>query len=300
MHQNSPRGARKIAYCLRQLWSPVSWCLQFQQVEIFWLSNPSGVSSQGQTLTNTLTTTNFIHIHSCSSVFKFVLPGSWHQKVHMSCYIYILVKTFTCEMWQTYNLYHVVHGCSGYWNALIIHLCVITVNINFPVSYWRIKFVEKLVISLSSISWYKGNFFPYHFVCTKQDTLRHPIFSQNSVNLRLSCIFHRGTDEGIWWEFKDKFCQFFIIKTCCGYSLESPQFLWRNTQDCHQIPSSVPLWKIHESRKMTAFSKVEQMRVFSDNLGIIFVRSPQGDSNEYTQHMIWWRNKQNYPLIITE
>ena len=26
----------------------------------------------------------------------------------------------------------------------------------------------------------------------------------------------------------------------------------------------------------------------------------QGDSNEYTQHMFLWRNKQNYPLITTK
>ena len=28
--------------------------------------------------------------------------------------------------------------------------------------------------------------------------------------------------------------------------------------------------------------------------------SIQGDSNEYLQHMFLWRNKQNYPLIITK
>ena len=26
----------------------------------------------------------------------------------------------------------------------------------------------------------------------------------------------------------------------------------------------------------------------------------RGDSNEYPQHMFLWRNKQNYPLIITK
>ena len=26
----------------------------------------------------------------------------------------------------------------------------------------------------------------------------------------------------------------------------------------------------------------------------------QGDSNEYQRHMFLWRNKQNYPLIITK
>ena len=58
----------------------------------------------------------------------------------------------------------------------------------------------------------------------------------------------------------------------------------------------------------------EQIRwVFDDNRKIIFVSSPKkhmlrvliriasaSDSNEYPQHTFIWRNKQNYPLIITK
>ena len=58
-----------------------------------------------------------------------------------------------------------------------------------------------------------------------------------------------GTDkEGIWWLFKDNFCQF-SIEICCRRSLESPH---------------------------------------------------PGNSNEYPQLTFLWRNKQNYPLIITK
>ena len=32
----------------------------------------------------------------------------------------------------------------------------------------------------------------------------------------------------------------------------------------------------------------------------MFLCCERGDSNEYRQHMFLWRNKQNYPLIITK
>ena len=50
------------------------------------------------------------------------------------------------------------------------------------------------------------------------------------------------------------------------------------------------------------FGPVEQIRKIIDgNSRIIFISSPwRGNSNEYPQHMFLWRNKQNYPLIITK
>ena len=76
---------------------------------------------------------------------------------------------------------------------------------------------------------------------------------------------------GIWWSLKDNFRQF-SIKTCCEYSLESPQ-----QGDSNEYPQHMFLC-----------------------CGYSLESPQQGDSNEYTQYMFLWRNKQNYPLIITK
>ena len=57
---------------------------------------------------------------------------------------------------------------------------------------------------------------------------------------------------------------------------------------------------------MLKIAEEEIRRVFDDNWMIVFsiktcvVGIRQGDSNEYPQHSFLWRNKQNYPLIMTK
>ena len=53
---------------------------------------------------------------------------------------------------------------------------------------------------------------------------------------------------------------------------------------------------------LATINTAEQIRIFRDNLGIIFVISPlcygESPSNEYPQHMFLWRIDKNVPLII--
>ena len=95
-----------------------------------------------------------------------------------------------------------------------------------------------------------------------------------------------------------------------------------------QMYSQIPAFSFKPFIKPPGRITVEQINwLFDDNWRIIFDNSPykqmlwvlmwvlincniccgyslaspqRGDSNEYSQHMFLWRNKQNYPSIITK